>query len=168
LCTRARDKASLAIGMTGLLLEHISHARVREASKLASEHMALIESIGDATLTVGLSWAAIFANIEAGGTADVLSWSRNVIDLSDGDPAKGGFIIGSPSTMALASQGSPDDMTATGSDTKPFRDGHGRLATDMAIAVAFHRCGESQRRASDTSSCPRDTLRQNRFATSNP
>ena len=35
--------------------------RVREASRLASEHMALIESIGDPTLTVGLSFAAIAA-----------------------------------------------------------------------------------------------------------
>ena len=34
------------------------HGRVREASQLASEAMALIESIGDPTLTVGLSIAA--------------------------------------------------------------------------------------------------------------
>ena len=35
------------------------HGRVREASRLASETMALVESIGDPTLTVGLSFAAI-------------------------------------------------------------------------------------------------------------
>ena len=34
------------------------HDRVREASQLASEAMALIESVGDPTLTVGLSFAA--------------------------------------------------------------------------------------------------------------
>jgi class 3 adenylate cyclase len=105
LCTEAGDKASLAIGMTGSVLEHISHAHMREASVLASEHMAVIESIGDATLTVGLSWAAIFTKMEAGGAADVLRWSQNVIDLSDGEPTKGGFIIGSPLTLALASRG---------------------------------------------------------------
>ena len=58
LCSDAGDKASLAIGMAGLVAEHMMHARVREASQLASETMALIESIGDPTLTVGLSVVA--------------------------------------------------------------------------------------------------------------
>ena len=55
LCTAAGDKASLAIAMAGLVMDHAYHARIREASRLASEAMALIESVGDATLTVGLS-----------------------------------------------------------------------------------------------------------------
>ena len=42
--------ASLAIGMAGLGQEHMRHGRVREASRLASETMALVESIGDADL----------------------------------------------------------------------------------------------------------------------
>ena len=58
LCTQADDKTSLAIGMTGMVVEHVLHARIREASRLASEHMALIESIGDPALTIGLSFAA--------------------------------------------------------------------------------------------------------------
>ncbi len=33
----------------GLLMDHANQDRVREASQLASEAMALIESIGDAT-----------------------------------------------------------------------------------------------------------------------
>ena len=37
LCTAAGDKASLAIGMAGLMMEHLRHGRVREASRLASE-----------------------------------------------------------------------------------------------------------------------------------
>ena len=41
LCTAAGDKASLAIGMAGLVIDHAYHARIREASELASEHMAL-------------------------------------------------------------------------------------------------------------------------------
>ena len=60
LCAAAGDKASLAIGMAGLVMEHMRHGRVREASRLASETMALVESIGDPTLTVGLSLAAIY------------------------------------------------------------------------------------------------------------
>ena len=33
-------------GMAGLMMEHMRHGRVREASRLASETMALVESIG--------------------------------------------------------------------------------------------------------------------------
>ena len=65
LCTAAGDKASLAIAMAGLVMDHAFQGRMREASQLASEAMALIESIGDPTLTVGLSFAAIYAKIES-------------------------------------------------------------------------------------------------------
>ena len=58
LCAAAGDKASLAIGMAGLVADHAYQDRMREASQLASEAWALIESIGDPTLTVGLSFAA--------------------------------------------------------------------------------------------------------------
>ena len=57
LCTAAGDKASLAIGMAGLVMDHAYQGRIREASQLASEAWALIESLGDPTLTVGLSFA---------------------------------------------------------------------------------------------------------------
>ena len=50
LCAAAGDKASLAIGMAGLVIDHAYHARIREAAELASDHMALIESIGDPNL----------------------------------------------------------------------------------------------------------------------
>jgi hypothetical protein len=61
LCTAAGDKASLAIATAGLVIDHAFLGRIREASQLASDAMALIESIGDPTLTVGLSLAAIYA-----------------------------------------------------------------------------------------------------------
>ena len=57
LCTAAGDKASLAIAMAGLVIDHAYQDRMREASRLASEAWALIESVGDPTLTVGLSLA---------------------------------------------------------------------------------------------------------------
>jgi hypothetical protein len=75
--------------MVGLVIDHAFQAQMREASRLASEAMALIESIGDATLTVGLSFAPIYAKMESGGWCDVLRWSQRVIDLADGDPSKG-------------------------------------------------------------------------------
>ncbi len=96
LCTAAGDKASLAIAMAGLVVDHAYHDRLREASQLASEAMALIESIGDPTLTVGLSQAAILAKLETAEVNDVLRWSQRVIDLADGDPTKGNFMHGSP------------------------------------------------------------------------
>ena len=65
LCTAAGDKASLAIAMAGLVIDHAFQGRIREASRLASEAMALIESIGDPTLTVGLSFPVIYAKVTA-------------------------------------------------------------------------------------------------------
>jgi hypothetical protein len=78
---------------------------LHEASKLASEAMALIESLGDPTLTVGLSFPALYAKIECGHLPDALRWSQTVIDLADGDPFKGNFIFGSPLALALGSRG---------------------------------------------------------------
>ena len=37
LCSAAGDKASLAIAMAGLVIDHTYRARIREASRLASE-----------------------------------------------------------------------------------------------------------------------------------
>jgi class 3 adenylate cyclase len=104
LCTAAGDKASLAIGMAGLVIGHAHQGRVREASQLASEAWALIESIGDAMLTVGLSAAPIFAKFVSAEWRDVLRWSQRVIDLADGDASKGNFIIGSPLAAALTTR----------------------------------------------------------------
>jgi adenylate cyclase len=105
LCNSAGDKASLAIGMAGLVMEHMLHGRLPEASDLATEYMALIEAIGDPTLTVGLSFAAISPKIHTGELADVLRWAQHVIDLADGDPSKGNLIVGSPLAAALAWRG---------------------------------------------------------------
>jgi hypothetical protein len=103
LCSAAGDKVSLAIGTTGLLAELLYSRRVRDGSRLASEQMALLESIGDPNLTVGLAHAA-FANwSDAGEFGEILRWSQTVIDLAAGDPARGaGFGIGSPLAVALA------------------------------------------------------------------
>ena len=105
LCTAAGDKPSLANGMGGLMMEHMRHGRVREASRLASETMALVESIGKPTLTVGLSLAAVSIKLQTGEMSEALRWSQTVIELADGDPTKGNIVFGSPLAMALASRG---------------------------------------------------------------
>jgi hypothetical protein len=88
--------------MAGLVIDHAFQARVREASRLASEAWALIESVGDPTLTVGLSFPVIYAKAESAEVCDVLRWSQRVIDLADGDPSKGNFLVGSPLALAFA------------------------------------------------------------------
>ena len=105
LCTAAGDKASLAIGMAGLVIDKAHQARMREASQLASEAWALIELLGDPTLTVGLASLAIYPKMESGEWSDVLCWSQRVIDLADGDPSKGNFIGASPLPAAFTSRG---------------------------------------------------------------
>jgi class 3 adenylate cyclase len=101
LCNAVGDKASLVIAMAGLVMDHTLQDRMHEASQLASEAMALLESLGDPTLTVGLSFPAIYAKGESGEFCDALRWSQRVIDLADGDPTKGNFIFGSPLALAF-------------------------------------------------------------------
>ncbi|OBI38581.1 AAA family ATPase [Mycobacterium colombiense] len=105
LCSAAGDKASLGIATAGLVVGCAHQDRVREASQLGSEAWALAESIGDATLTVGLSFPVIFGKIESAEWCDVLRWSQTVIDLADGDPLKGNFLVGCPLALAFASRG---------------------------------------------------------------
>jgi hypothetical protein len=87
------------------MMEHMRHGRVHEASRLASETMALVESIGMPSLTVGLSLAAISIKAQTGEMAEALRRSQTVIDLTDGDPTLGKDIFGSPLAVALASRG---------------------------------------------------------------
>jgi class 3 adenylate cyclase len=106
LCNAAGDKASLAIGMTGPALELLFSGRAREASRLASEQMALLESIGDPNLTIGLAGWAIAIWFDTGEITTISRWSQTVIDLAGGDPTIGaGFGLGSPLAAALASRG---------------------------------------------------------------
>ncbi|QUR69295.1 ATP-binding protein [Mycobacterium spongiae] len=104
LCAAAGDKASLAVGMAGLVIDHLQHARMREASQLASEAMALIESIGDPSLTVGLAIGLIYAKGECAEWSDALQWSQRVIELADGDPTRGDLIIGCPLAVAFVTR----------------------------------------------------------------
>ena len=106
LCSAAGDKASLAIAMTGLTTELLYGGRAREGSRLASEQMALLESIGDPALTMGLAFVAFITWFDVGEFGEILRWSQTVVDLAAGDPAKGaGFGLGSPLAFAVAFRG---------------------------------------------------------------
>ena len=87
------------------VIDHAYHARLREASQLASEAMALLESIGDPNLTVGLCVPVLYAKLESAEYSEVLRWTQRVIDLADGDPSKGDFIFGSPLYLAFSTRG---------------------------------------------------------------
>jgi class 3 adenylate cyclase len=105
LCSAAGDKVSLAIGMTGQATGLLYTGR-SQGSRLASEQMALLETIGDPTLTIGLAIPAFALWFSAGEFGELLRWSQTVIDLAAGDPGKGaGFGIGSPLAAALAWRG---------------------------------------------------------------
>jgi hypothetical protein len=104
LCTAAGDKASLAIATAGLVVYHVYQDRMREASRLASEAMALIESVDDPTLTVGLAMTVAYAKVESGEWPGALWWSQRLIDLADDDPSKGNLIVGSPLALALTTR----------------------------------------------------------------
>jgi adenylate cyclase len=105
LCTAAGDQRSLAIGMAGPVMDYLLNARRREASRLATELVQLLESIGNSTLTVALSFTAMAAKHEAGEMAELLRLAQRVIDLADADPTKGNLIMGSPLTVAITYRG---------------------------------------------------------------
>jgi hypothetical protein len=103
LCSAAGDKVSLAIGMTTLATELLYAGRSREGSQLASQQMALFEAIGDPSPTMGLAFIAFVNWLCVGEFDAILRWSQTVIDLAQGDPAKGAnFGVGSPLAIALA------------------------------------------------------------------
>jgi adenylate cyclase len=105
LTTLAGDKRSLALGMAGHLTTLTFNAHHREAAGMASEFATLVESIGDSAMTVGLFYAAAQAKWEVGETAESLRLAQRVIDLADGDPTMGDFVIGSPLAWALTVKG---------------------------------------------------------------
>nr|WP_024441114.1 adenylate/guanylate cyclase domain-containing protein [Mycobacterium sp. UM_WGJ] len=107
LCGAAGDQVSLAIGMTALATELLYAGRSREGAQLASQQMALFESIGDRSPTMGLAFMAFVNWLCVGEFNEILRWSQTIVDLAEGDPAKGAnFGVGSPLAIALAWRGS--------------------------------------------------------------
>jgi class 3 adenylate cyclase len=104
LCTTAGDKASLAIGMAGLIGDYATRGNIHEPVELAFELTALLESIGEPTLSVGLAISPMAMGLITGDMAEMLRLSQMVIDLSDGDPAGGNFFVGAPLAYAYGSR----------------------------------------------------------------
>jgi class 3 adenylate cyclase len=136
LCTAVGDKASLAIGMVGLVPEHYIHGRIREASQVASELTALVESIGDPTLTIGFVSTVPPSKFGTGEIREMLRYSQTAIDLAHGDPTKGNFVIGAPLAIAFAMRG-----------TARYALGDPRWREDFDRAVEMARGADSFSRA---------------------
>jgi adenylate cyclase len=105
LCVAADDERSLALGMAGQLMDRFFNGWRREASRLATEHVRLLESIGDEAMTLGLLPAAMASKHETSEIGELLRLAQRAIDLAAGDPTKGKLTTGSPLTLATAVRG---------------------------------------------------------------
>jgi adenylate cyclase len=99
------DKVSLAMAMAGRVSTLVVHTRLHEASRLASELTGLLESIGDPALALGLLYTSVGAKYRTGEIAETLRLTQWMIDLAEGDPAKGNVILGSPLAAAIMLRG---------------------------------------------------------------
>ena len=106
MATAAGDKRSLVIGMTGLVTLMQFYGKYIDASRLASEHVGLLDSIGDAELTVGLLMTPMIVKWAAGEVTEAMHLSQRVIEVSRGDPTMGNMIVGSPLAFALVMRAS--------------------------------------------------------------
>jgi adenylate cyclase len=123
----AGDKLSLTIGMMGQLTALTFNDRITESSQLATECVALLESIGDPSLIVGLLSGPMQAKLLAGEMVETLRLAHRAIDLADGDPRMGNLVIGSPLAFALMFRGCAEMYLGM----PGFREGY-----DAAIAAA--------------------------------
>jgi adenylate cyclase len=105
LCGEAGDQMSLVMGMSGVLVYSTLNHRLQQLRGLASEYIRLLESVGDATLIVGLLNTATHAKFEAGEITETLPLVQRVIELADGDTTKGNFFFESPLAWAITLRG---------------------------------------------------------------
>jgi class 3 adenylate cyclase len=102
LCAGAGDKVALGFCLAGEAAHHLLHARLREASRLASELVALLDSIDDPTLTIAGAAASLTIGAHKADWPEVLRLADRVVELAAGAPTKGNFVIESPLANALA------------------------------------------------------------------
>jgi len=105
LCVATGDQRSVGIGMVGVVASKLMNGHREEASRLADDHVQLLESIGDPPLTVGLLPMALLVKHETAEMAEILRLSQRLIDLADGDYTKGNLIFGSPLAYGVTMRG---------------------------------------------------------------
>ncbi|HTX94420.1 MAG TPA: adenylate/guanylate cyclase domain-containing protein [Mycobacterium sp.] len=105
LCAVTGDRSSLAIGMAGLLNDTWNQGRSVEASQLADEHLRLLESLGDETLFVGLSFVDIMIKARIGEFVEALQWSEMVVEVSSGGLSEENLLWNAPFATVLSLRG---------------------------------------------------------------
>jgi adenylate cyclase len=105
LCIAAGDQRSLAIAMTGHVLDLFFNSRLTEASQTGTELVRLLESIGDPTLTLALISTTLSVKQQTGEMSEVLRLAERGIELAGGDSTKGKMMTGSPLTLIVALRG---------------------------------------------------------------
>ena len=96
LCLAADDHRSLAVAMSGPIMEQSFDARRRESSALADEQVRLLETIDDPDLTLALISVPISVKHETAEVCEVLRLAQRAIDLAGGDATKGANLRPAP------------------------------------------------------------------------
>jgi hypothetical protein len=91
--------------MMGQVADRHFLGEARESARLASEHLALLDAIGEPALTAEAGFAAIGIKAQNGEMAEVIRWAQATIEWAQGDTSKGNFVVGSPLAVASALRG---------------------------------------------------------------
>jgi class 3 adenylate cyclase len=108
LCSASGDALSQTVTTALLASARLRDGDVAEAARLAREVLARAESFGDDETAIRLMAVVVVFILNVGETREVLRVSQRIIDLADGDPAKGHFphnSLGSPLALATMTRG---------------------------------------------------------------
>ncbi|WP_283160244.1 adenylate/guanylate cyclase domain-containing protein [Mycobacterium colombiense] len=104
LCTASGNRPLLAAGLSGATLSLTMANRHNESARLASEQIALFDSVDDPMSMFVVMSAPMFAKLHAGEAGESLRVAQTVTDLLADDAVKGNIArwgLGSPLAVAL-------------------------------------------------------------------
>jgi adenylate cyclase len=108
LCSASGDARSQTVTTALLAAACIRDGDVPEAARLAREVVAKAESFGDDETAIRLMANVVVFLLNVGEAREVLRVAQRIIDLADGDPAKGhvpNISVGSPLALATMTRG---------------------------------------------------------------
>lgn len=107
LCDASGDQASLAFAMAGQSQALLFLGRYAESSRLVSDWLGILDSKDHSQRMTGFHLAASNTKFQAGEATEGLRLAQSIIDIVDGDPARGQNLLvgGSPLALALGLRG---------------------------------------------------------------
>jgi class 3 adenylate cyclase len=108
LCSATGDALSQTVTTALLASARVRDGEVAEAARLAREVVARAESFGDDDTAIRLMANVVVFLLNVGDACEVLRIAQRIIDLADGDPAKGHLphsSLGSPLALATMTRG---------------------------------------------------------------